>query len=110
MVDGTSPHLDGKRRPDHEAAGSASRPCVGGDGASHGRCIVAAHSRAGRGHPLPLDQCLVVQGGPARTVGLHAACCSSTAAGWCDGVLVVGPNTVFLDYIGNVLLSLGERG
>jgi hypothetical protein len=26
-----------------------------------------------------------------------------------DGVLVVGPNKVFLDYIGNVLPSLGER-
>ncbi len=26
-----------------------------------------------------------------------------------DGVLVVGPNRVFLDYIGNVLPSLGER-
>jgi DNA helicase IV len=25
------------------------------------------------------------------------------------GVLVVGPNKVFLDYIGNVLPSLGER-
>ena len=26
-----------------------------------------------------------------------------------DGVLVVGPNQAFLDYIGNVLPSLGER-
>ena len=63
----------------------------------------------------PLDQCLVVQGGPGTgktAVGLHRAAfllfehrrrLSRT------GVLVVGPNTVFLDYIANVLPSLGER-
>ena len=63
----------------------------------------------------PIDQCLVVQGGPAPARPRSACtaprtCCSSTAAGWSrDGVLVVGPNKVFLDYIGNVLPSLGER-
>ena len=63
----------------------------------------------------PLEQCLVVQGGPGTgktAVGLHRAAfllfehrrrLSRT------GVLVVGPNTVFLDYIANVLPSLGER-
>jgi DNA helicase IV len=63
----------------------------------------------------PLDQCLVVQGGPGTgktAVGLHRAAyllfehrrrLSRT------GVLVVGPNSVFLDYIANVLPSLGER-
>ncbi|HEX3087195.1 MAG TPA: ATP-binding domain-containing protein [Ilumatobacteraceae bacterium] len=63
----------------------------------------------------PLDQVLVVQGGPGTgktAVGLHRAAfllfehrrrLSRT------GVLVVGPNTVFLDYIANVLPSLGER-
>ena len=63
----------------------------------------------------PLDQCLVVQGGPGTgktAVGLHRAAFllfEHRRRSVRDGVLVVGPNKVFLDYIGNVLPSLGER-
>jgi DNA helicase IV len=63
----------------------------------------------------PLDQCLVVQGGPGTgktAVGLHRAAYllfEHRRRLVRDGVLVVGPNRVFLDYIGNVLPSLGER-
>lgn len=63
----------------------------------------------------PIDQALVVQGGPGTgktAVALHRAAYllfehrRRLAA---TGVLVVGPNRAFLDYIGNVLPSLGER-
>ncbi|MEK7426498.1 MAG: ATP-binding domain-containing protein [Actinomycetota bacterium] len=63
----------------------------------------------------PIDQCLVVQGGPGTgktAVGLHRAAYllfEHRRRLMRDGVLVVGPNPVFLDYIGNVLPSLGER-
>ncbi len=63
----------------------------------------------------PIDQCLVVQGGPGTgktAVGLHRAAYllfEHRRRLVRDGVLVVGPNQVFLDYIGNVLPSLGER-
>jgi DNA helicase IV len=63
----------------------------------------------------PIDQCLVVQGGPGTgktAVGLHRAAYllfEHRRRLVRDGVLVVGPNTVFLEYIGNVLPSLGER-
>ncbi len=63
----------------------------------------------------PLLQCLVVQGGPGTgktAVGLHRAAYllfEHRRRLVRDGVLVVGPNRVFLDYIGNVLPSLGER-
>ncbi|MCU1361554.1 MAG: hypothetical protein JWN99_2843 [Ilumatobacteraceae bacterium] len=63
----------------------------------------------------PIDQCLVVQGGPGTgktAVGLHRAAYllfEHRRRLVRDGVLVVGPNSVFLDYIGNVLPSLGER-
>jgi DNA helicase IV len=63
----------------------------------------------------PIDQCLVVQGGPGTgktAVGLHRAAYllfEHRRRLARDGVLVVGPNRVFLDYIGNVLPSLGER-
>ena len=62
----------------------------------------------------PLAECLIVQGGPGTgktAVGLHRAAfllyehreeLSS------DRVLVVGPNRMFLRYVGNVLPSLGE--
>jgi DNA helicase IV len=62
----------------------------------------------------PLDTCLVVQGGPGTgktAVGLHRAAFllyehrrQLDAA----GVLVVGPNPIFLRYIAQVLPSLGE--
>ncbi|RLE22155.1 MAG: AAA family ATPase, partial [Actinobacteria bacterium] len=63
----------------------------------------------------PMDQVLVVQGGPGTgktAVALHrAAYLLFEHRGRLarDGVLVVGPNRAFLDYIGNVLPSLGER-
>lgn len=62
-----------------------------------------------------LDQVLIVQGGPGTgktAVALHrAAYLLFEYRGRLarDGVLVVGPNRAFLDYIGNVLPSLGER-
>jgi DNA helicase IV len=63
----------------------------------------------------PIDQVLIVQGGPGTgktAVALHrAAYLLFEHRGRLarDGVLVVGPNRAFLDYIGNVLPSLGER-
>jgi DNA helicase IV len=62
----------------------------------------------------PLARCLVVQGGPGTgktAVGLHrAAFLMYEHRGELerDGVLVVGPNPVFLRYIAQVLPSLGE--
>jgi DNA helicase IV len=61
-----------------------------------------------------LDTCLVVQGGPGTgktAVGLHrAAFLLYEHRGALDraGVLVVGPNPLFLRYIAQVLPSLGE--
>ncbi len=63
----------------------------------------------------PIDQCLVVQGGPGTgktAVGLHRAAYllfEHRRRLSREGVLVVGPNAVFLEYIANVLPSLGER-
>jgi DNA helicase IV len=63
----------------------------------------------------PIAQCLVVQGGPGTgktAVGLHRAAYllfEHRRRLAREGVLVVGPNAVFLDYIANVLPSLGER-
>ena len=63
----------------------------------------------------PMQQALIVQGGPGTgktAVGLHRAAYllfEHRRRLVRDGVLVVGPNKVFLDYIGNVLPSLGER-
>ena len=63
----------------------------------------------------PIDQVLVVQGGPGTgktAVALHRAAYllfEHRARLARDGVLVVGPNRAFLDYVGNVLPSLGER-
>lgn len=62
-----------------------------------------------------LEGCLVVQGGPGTgktAVGLHRAAYllfQHRRELVRTGVLVIGPNKVFLDYIGNVLPSLGER-
>jgi DNA helicase IV len=63
----------------------------------------------------PIDQVLVVQGGPGTgktAVALHRAAYllfEHRSRLVRDGVLVVGPNQAFLDYIANVLPSLGER-
>ena len=63
----------------------------------------------------PLEGCLIVQGGPGTgktAVGLHRAAYllfEHRRRLARDGVLVVGPNRAFLEYIANVLPSLGER-
>ena len=62
-----------------------------------------------------IDQALIVQGGPGTgktAVALHRAAYllfEHRARLARDGVLVVGPNRAFLDYISNVLPSLGEK-
>lgn len=62
----------------------------------------------------PLERCLIVQGGPGTgktAVGLHrAAFLLYEHRQQLDeqGVLVIGPNPVFLRYIAQVLPSLGE--
>ena len=62
----------------------------------------------------PLDVLLVVQGGPGTgktAVGLHRAALllyDHRDVLERDGVLVVGPNRLFLRYISQVLPSLGE--
>jgi len=62
----------------------------------------------------PLGTCLVVQGGPGTgktAVGLHRAAFllfEHRAQLDREGVLVVGPNPLFLRYIAQVLPSLGE--
>ena len=62
----------------------------------------------------PIETCLVVQGGPGTgksAVGLHRAAFllyEHRARLAREGVLVVGPNPVFLRYISQVLPSLGE--
>ena len=62
----------------------------------------------------PLERCLVVQGGPGTgktAVGLHRAAFllyEHRELLSREGVLVVGPNPVFLRYISQVLPSLGE--
>ena len=63
----------------------------------------------------PLPGVLVVQGGPGTgktVVALHRAAYllfEHRARLARDGVLVVGPNRAFLEYISNVLPSLGEK-
>jgi DNA helicase IV len=62
----------------------------------------------------PLDRCLVVQGGPGTgktAVGLHRAAFllyEHRRQLDVQGVLVIGPNPIFLRYIAQVLPSLGE--
>jgi DNA helicase IV len=61
-----------------------------------------------------LESCLVVQGGPGTgktAVGLHRAAFllyEHRRQLDVEGVLVIGPNPIFLRYIGQVLPSLGE--
>jgi DNA helicase IV len=62
----------------------------------------------------PLETCLVVQGGPGTgktAVGLHRAAFllyEHRSLLGREGVLVIGPNPIFLRYISQVLPSLGE--
>ena len=64
----------------------------------------------------PIDTCLVVQGGPGTgktAVGLHRAAFllfEHREQLDKEGVLVVGPNPLFLRYIAQVLPSLGRGG
>jgi len=106
--------------PDHEAAGSGiPDPVLAEIGAVRTGAMreIVATIQAEQDVVIraPLDQCLVVQGGPGTgktAVGLHRAAYllfEHRRRLARDGVLVVGPNKVFLDYIGNVLPSLGER-
>ena len=63
----------------------------------------------------PIDQVLVVQGGPGTgktAVALHRAAYllfEHRRRLAREGILVIGPNRAFLDYVANVLPSLGER-
>ncbi len=106
--------------PDHEAAGSGiPDPVLAEIGAARTGAMreIVATIQAEQDIVIraPIDQCLVVQGGPGTgktAVGLHRAAYllfEHRRRLARDGVLVVGPNRVFLDYIGNVLPSLGER-
>ena len=106
--------------PDHEAAGSGiPDPVLAEIGAARTGAMreIVATIQAEQDFVIraPLEQCLVVQGGPGTgktAVGLHRAAYllfEHRRRLVRDGVLVVGPNKVFLDYIANVLPSLGER-
>ena len=63
----------------------------------------------------PLETCVIVQGGPGTgktAVGLHRAAFllyEHRARLQRDGLLIVGPNRIFLRYIAQVLPSLGEE-
>ena len=106
--------------PDHEAAGSGiPDPVLAEIGAARTGAMreIVATIQAEQDEVIraPLTECLVVQGGPGTgktAVGLHRAAYllfEHRRRLVRDGVLVVGPNKVFLDYIGHVLPSLGER-
>jgi len=122
LADGTlAAYLDEQLDdPDHESAGSGiPDPVLAEIGAARTGAMreIVATIQAEQDVVIraPLDQCLVVQGGPGTgktAVGLHRAAFllfEHRRRLVRDGVLVVGPNKVFLDYIGNVLPSLGER-
>jgi DNA helicase IV len=106
--------------PDHDTAGSGiPDPVLAEIGAARTGAMreIVATIQAEQDVVIraPLQQVLVVQGGPGTgktAVGLHRAAFllfEHRRRLARDGVLVVGPNRVFLDYIGNVLPSLGER-
>jgi len=106
--------------PEHESAGSGiPDPVLAEIGAARTGAMreIVATIQAEQDLVIraPMDQCLVVQGGPGTgktAVGLHRAAFllfEHRRKLVRSGVLVVGPNKVFLDYIGNVLPSLGER-
>ena len=122
LADGTlTAYLDEQLDdPDHDAAGSGiPDPVLAEIGAARTGAMreIVATIQAEQDVVIraPLDQVLVVQGGPGTgktAVGLHRAAYllfEHRRRLVRDGVLVVGPNRVFLDYIGNVLPSLGER-
>ena len=110
-------HLD-----DPEAADVASGipdPVLAEIGAARSGAMreIVATIQAEQDHIIraPLEGAVIVQGGPGTgktAVGLHRAAYllfEHRRRLAREGVLVVGPNRVFLDYIANVLPSLGER-
>ena len=110
-------HLD-----DPEAADVASGipdPVLAEIGAARSGAMreIVATIQAEQDHIIraPLEGAVIVQGGPGTgktAVGLHRAAYllfEHRRLLAREGVLVVGPNRVFLDYIANVLPSLGER-
>jgi DNA helicase IV len=110
-------HLDDPDAAD--VAGGIPDPVLAEIGAERTGAMreIVATIQAEQDHVIraPMDQLLVVQGGPGTgktAVALHrAAYLLFEHRGRLarDGVLVIGPNRAFLDYIGNVLPSLGER-
>ncbi len=109
-------HLDD---PDAAVAGGIPDPVLAEIGAERTGAMreIVATIQAEQDHVIraPMDQLLVVQGGPGTgktAVALHRAAYllfEHRRRLARDGVLVIGPNRAFLDYIGNVLPSLGER-
>jgi len=110
-------HLD-----DPEAADVASGipdPVLAEIGAARSGAMreIVATIQAEQDHIIraPLEGAVIVQGGPGTgktAVALHRAAYllfEHRRLLAREGVLVVGPNRVFLDYIANVLPSLGER-
>lgn len=109
-------HLD---HPDGEGGGGIPDPVLAEIGAARTGAMreIVATIQAEQDVVIraPLEGCLVVQGGPGTgktAVGLHRAAYllfEHRRRLSREGVLVVGPNRAFLDYIANVLPSLGER-
>jgi DNA helicase IV len=109
-------HLDD---PDGEGVGGIPDPVLAEIGAAREGAMreIVATIQAEQDAVIrsPLDQTLVVQGGPGTgktAVALHRAAYllfEHRRRLNRDGVLVIGPNAAFLDYIANVLPSLGER-
>jgi DNA helicase IV len=110
-------HLDDPDAAD--VAGGIPDPVLAEIGAERTGAMreIVATIQAEQDHVIraPIDQVLVVQGGPGTgktAVALHRAAYllfEHRRRLARDGVLVIGPNRAFLDYIGNVLPSLGER-
>ena len=105
-----------RRRAPGPGPGLADRRARGGPHRPARRHRRHHPGRAGRGHPLAAPGVLVVQGGPGTgktVVALHRAAYLLYTHRFPlegQGVLVVGPNRLFLGYIEQVLPSLGEAG
>ena len=110
-------HLDDPDAAD--VAGGIPDPVLAEIGAERTGAMreIVATIQAEQDHVIraPIDQVLVVQGGPGTgktAVALHRAAYllfEHRRRLARDGVLVIGPNRAFLDYVANVLPSLGER-
>ena len=112
-------HLDDPDAADNAAATGIPDPVLAEIGAARSGAMreIVATIQAEQDVVIraPIDQALVVQGGPGTgktAVALHRAAYllfEHRRRLARDGVLVVGPNRAFLDYVANVLPSLGER-